>query len=472
MNVFVNLDLFSVVSAANSTTAAAALSVKRGDVLTFRVYLYQGGSQVTLPSSPTLSFGVRQPGSTTLLVLTNSWTLQTSDNGYLGTVTFNTSAMGAALSGQDEVDCLGEFYLVTSDGQTIHTLDWPLRVYQDAVTSDDPPAAFSTLYPDPSVIEVTSHKGAASGYAGLDTSGKVPTGQLPNIPESQVTNLTSDLAGKLPTSTTLDQIAAPGANVSLNSHLLTNLLNPVNPQDAATRNYVDTGLAAVGAYPYVSAFTAPAIASTVNVTVSDATGMALNISLLIGNGAGVYLITAISGATLTLKNLGGSINAAAGTAIAAGAVALIVNAGIAKLKFSSGNPGNLTSGTALVVTFDTIVVDTIGASGADKSKLTAPVAGTYIIGGCFSFASGSTASWLGAFLNKNSTSLGGARVAYQIQQPIPSSAGVETIINVFGVASLAAGDWVTLIALANGSSASYYNTFPDSNIVLWMVRTS
>ena len=37
----------------------------------------------------------------------------------------------------------------------------------------------------------------------------------------------------------LDQMLAPTASVSFNSQLLTNLLNPVNPQDSATKSYVD-----------------------------------------------------------------------------------------------------------------------------------------------------------------------------------------------------------------------------------------
>jgi hypothetical protein len=47
-------------------------------------------------------------------------------------------------------------------------------------------------------VEFTANKGALNGYPSLDSGGKVPIGQLPTIPESQVTNLTTDLATKAP----------------------------------------------------------------------------------------------------------------------------------------------------------------------------------------------------------------------------------------------------------------------------------
>jgi hypothetical protein len=41
----------------------------------------------------------------------------------------------------------------------------------------------------------------------------------------------------------LDQMAAPTASVSMNSHLITGMLDPTNPQEGATKNYVDTQVA-------------------------------------------------------------------------------------------------------------------------------------------------------------------------------------------------------------------------------------
>jgi len=63
----------------------------------------------------------------------------------------------------------------------------------------------------------------------------------------------------------LDQFAAPAVDVTFNNHKITNVLDPVNPQDVATRNYVDTvsqGL--VGKNPCIAA------TAGVNITLSGA----------------------------------------------------------------------------------------------------------------------------------------------------------------------------------------------------------
>ena len=51
--------------------------------------------------------------------------------------------------------------------------------------------------------ENSANKGAANGYAPLDSSSDVPLPNIPNLPESQITNLTSDLASKVSTDTVI-----------------------------------------------------------------------------------------------------------------------------------------------------------------------------------------------------------------------------------------------------------------------------
>ena len=43
----------------------------------------------------------------------------------------------------------------------------------------------------------------------------------------------------MPGNRTLDAITAPAADLSINTHKLTNVVDPTNPQDGATKNYVD-----------------------------------------------------------------------------------------------------------------------------------------------------------------------------------------------------------------------------------------
>lgn len=57
----------------------------------------------------------------------------------------------------------------------------------------------------------------------------------------------------------LDQMAAPTADVSLNSHKLTNVTDPTSAQDAATKNYVDSVAQGLDPKPGARAATAAAL---------------------------------------------------------------------------------------------------------------------------------------------------------------------------------------------------------------------
>ena len=79
-----------------------------------------------------------------------------------------------------------------------------------------------------------------------------------------------------------------------------------------------------------SGFIVPAVGSTTTVTVSDATGFSSSLASYVNIAtAGQYQVTAVSGTTITIKNLGWDGNAAPGTVIASskvfGAYPCIVN---------------------------------------------------------------------------------------------------------------------------------------------------
>lgn len=92
--------------------------------------------------------------------------------------------------------------------------------------------------------------GAADGTAATDlaTKGQVDTAETnaksrANHTGTQTAATVSDFDTQVRTSR-LDQMTAPTGSVSLNSQKITSLLDPTAAQEAATKNYVDTQLAA------------------------------------------------------------------------------------------------------------------------------------------------------------------------------------------------------------------------------------
>lgn len=90
----------------------------------------------------------------------------------------------------------------------------------------------------------------AGDLAGTATSPQIAAGVITDaevaaankdgaVGVASLRTLGSGAAQAMPGNRTLDAITAPAAAVNLNSKLITNLLDPSNPQDAATKAYVD-----------------------------------------------------------------------------------------------------------------------------------------------------------------------------------------------------------------------------------------
>jgi len=94
----------------------------------------------------------------------------------------------------------------------------------------------------------------------------------------------------------LNNIPAPTGAVSLNSQAITNLANPTNPQDAATKNYVDSAVQGLDTKASVRVATTGAITLTNTQTVDG-------VSLIVGDRVlvkdqgtasanGIYIVSA------------------------------------------------------------------------------------------------------------------------------------------------------------------------------------
>lgn len=136
---------------------------------------------------------------------------------------------------------------------------------------------------------------APSGAAGAPTFRALVAVDIPTLTAAKISDF--DTQVRL---SRLDQMAVPTASVSMNSQKITNLLDPTNPQDAATKAYVDAARAGLDVKQSVRAATVANIATLAGGAPNTADGvtLALNDRVLVRaqtttSQNGIYTVTTL-----------------------------------------------------------------------------------------------------------------------------------------------------------------------------------
>ena len=89
---------------------------------------------------------------------------------------------------------------------------------------------------DKDTVRTTNHvlAGAASGSAAAPTFRALVSDDIPSIAHTKISDFDTGVRVN-----TLNQMAVPTGSVSLNSQTITNVADPVNTQDAATKGFVE-----------------------------------------------------------------------------------------------------------------------------------------------------------------------------------------------------------------------------------------
>lgn len=119
--------------------------------------------------------------------------------------------------------------------------------------------------------------GPTSGGATTPAFRALVADDIPTLTAAKI----SDFDTQVRTST-LNQMTAPTADLSINSHKLTNVTDPTSAQDAATKNYVDSVIQGLDVKQSCRA------ASTANVTISNP-GTAVFDGVTLSNGERILL---------------------------------------------------------------------------------------------------------------------------------------------------------------------------------------
>ena len=202
-------------------------------------------------------------------------------------------------------------------------------------------------------------------------------GDIPNITASQV----SDFAATVQ-ATPISSLSAATAEVNLNSNSIINLATPVNPNDAATKGYVDTTATGL---TFKDAVRVASTGSNVNITAPGTTLDSVSMNngdrvllkdqsdqttngIYIFNGASTPMTRSPDANTSSEVNPGmfllvtsGTINADIGFVLATTGTITLGATDLSFVAFSSGG-GSVTAGNGIHVSGSTVSVQTVNSA--------------------------------------------------------------------------------------------------------------
>jgi len=262
-------------------------------------------------------------------------------------------------------------------------------VLQTLASAPGSPAA-GQLYYDSSLTKVRYYDG--SGWINLSataTDSATLDGHLPsyflaraNHTGTQTASTISDFDAQVRTSS-LDQLVTAAADVALGAHKITGVADPTNPQDAATKAYVDAAAQGLDVKPSVRA------ASVGNLTLSGAQTID-GVSIIAGDRVlvkdqstgsqnGIYVAASGSWARSTDADASAEVTAGLFTFVEEGTVNAdsgwivttngAITLGTTALTFTQfSGAGQITPGTGITKTGNTIALDTSNGYGVRKAQ--------------------------------------------------------------------------------------------------------
>ena len=194
MKLHVDLGTGYLIEGPGFRNPVTSLRFKRGDAATLEVVFLADGTTVAELANPAnleMHFGVKARGryDGDYLVHTSAWTLPSYgavNPVYRCSPSFNTEELNDALgvgsaTGTEfpELVLMGEITWRVGAADPTSTRTFVVVVENDVNRgTEGVPTSAEPPYPAPDNIEFVSRKGAANGYAGLDSTGKVPWTQI------------------------------------------------------------------------------------------------------------------------------------------------------------------------------------------------------------------------------------------------------------------------------------------------------